>query len=573
MAQPPPGPWVPEYIRVRSVWASRLIEYLAQRQDGPLAVCMSTIVFGLDALLVNTIWPPGTGAGQGGASSYTFLRRITAQSEDTSARSYQRYFDREATIQDLHYANALHAAGLRLYNAICSFLVTPLAPPRDNQSYDDSAAYLGVHVKTIRRRNREEVLTELDRQMSSDRVGMPDITPMLTIVDIPADWQQPLWLVCAGVLDDFIDLPFQQYADKPFNRDAQNTVRLYDTVGRHMLHFDRVSAHGVQFDVVILPLRSRLQMALIKPVASLLDVLHLGGQGWFATAIDSALRKPRAPVRVQVTEINVDGGTRNLRQIFHDIEGNPDLALFSTSDIARLGIQDPSSHSAPLREIFVRSRLRIQCEVPQAGGSGLGGGARAPGLGAGGSGQGGGPSGSGQGGGGGATAGRKRGATATAPVASGQERGRQAAQPRTAKARRLSRSQLQTAAQPGHPMALRSRGGTQPRAADPAPPPPAGPPQAAQDLCFDKSYAFVVFLDEPIRGQFNAQHIVFAGTYRWAAGEEESILTGSPPSSEGDDRKDDGGGSGEKGKPTPRRGDGLGGQCGPEIQTFDMQPE
>lgn len=61
--------------------------------------------------------------------------------------------------------------------------------------------------------------------MSSDRVGMPDITPMLTIVDIPADWQQPLWLVCAGVLDDFIDLPFQQYADKPFNRDAQNTVR------------------------------------------------------------------------------------------------------------------------------------------------------------------------------------------------------------------------------------------------------------------------------------------------------------------------------------------------------------
>lgn len=173
---------MPEYIRVRSVWASRLIEYLAQRQDGPLAVCMSTIVFGLDALLVNTIWPPGTGAGQGGASSYTFLRRITAQceyccaleqfitttfgsflantlAEDTSARSYQRYFDREATIQDLHYANALHAAGLRLYNAICSFLVTPLAPPRDNQSYDDSAAYLGVHVKTIRRRNREEVLT------------------------------------------------------------------------------------------------------------------------------------------------------------------------------------------------------------------------------------------------------------------------------------------------------------------------------------------------------------------------------------------------------------------------------
>lgn len=57
--------------------------------------------------------------------------------------------------------------------------------------------------------------------------------------------------------------------------------------------------------------------------------------------------------------LDIDGGTRSLRQIIEDIAiAGADIPIFRNANVARMGIQDPNQNHSPLREIFVRSRLR-----------------------------------------------------------------------------------------------------------------------------------------------------------------------------------------------------------------------
>lgn len=80
-------------------------------------------------------------------------------------------------------------------------------------------------------------------------------------------------------------------------------VTLFDTIDRHLLPYERVMdfALGVHFECIIVPLRSGLHLAIFNPTeSSVLDVLRLGARGRFAAAIDSALRRPPAPVRVSL---------------------------------------------------------------------------------------------------------------------------------------------------------------------------------------------------------------------------------------------------------------------------------
>ncbi|KAH7704453.1 hypothetical protein AAVH_28358 [Aphelenchoides avenae] len=595
MNQPPPGPRVAQFLRKRFEWAIRFLIYFTALDGGSHAVCAAAFFFALDALLVRTQRGPGVGRD----SSYVFLRSIVADTY-TDRHSYQDYFTRAGQIQALHRANRFRDAGLRLYNAICAN--NKAAIPLNFEA--DARVVHGVAgLDVIRRASIPLILARLDERIRSAEVDMAQISPVLTMAQVSEDWTRPLFSVSAGTLEDTVRLPFPRSIEKPFNGVTANTVMLYDTVIEHRLHYERVLDPNDElgergFECVIVPLISGLRIAIFKPVASALaDVLRFGAERLLLDAIESALSKAAPLVRLEMPEIDFSGNTLAMREIIQAIWGPGRLVpIFGDSDDARLGLQRIAAQNTPLRDIYLRSLLRIRCVDQQPGGSGVGGGAGGSGGDAGGSGIGGGavqqPGGSGLGGGavqqpggsglgGGASPGPKRGAPTTellAAVSGQEERGGRAAEPHTAKGRRRrSRGQAQPAAQPAHPMNLRSRADTQATAAEPAPAPqaapqpPAGPSAPPQHIILNESFCYIVFMDETTTGPYQARHVVFAGTYRRAEGELEATLPDTQPSLSAEEEGDDDGASGSGGKkgPVARRGDGLGGQCGAEVQGFD----